>query len=662
MSRAPRSRATPPATHPAPHLPADASRLHLFVVLALGVIVVAAHVAGATFATDALWGSHAYAFLPRWVLPAALVLMAAAIVIGLVRLRDAPASPAVTRLGAARLSGRAWATRAGIAFAAWVVLWAARSREILLGDGIPLTANLPTETALHLREPLTSLVHQQVYRLAHAASAGRDVHAVARDAVASGSVAAGVLFVFVSFAIGAELLRLRPAPFGEARAPGLAKWIGLLLCAQGFVQLFFGYVENYAYEALAVGIYLWLALRWLRGAAPLIAPLAAWFTAIAFNLSMVTLGVSAALLVGLGLAARGRRLRTLRDVALGAALFAVVAYALYAWGGHYRLDAQMLAMFRKGEAHAAYLFSAAHLRDFTAEQLLIGPLALLWLLPALVVALPRRTLARPAAAFLALTGLVQALVCWMVADLPLGYARDWDLFAPFGIVLAVAAAGLVMTRMGPPRAVQRLLVVALAVSLFHTAPWIALNASADRSLERFKHLPLGQGRTESTVGFWYFAEGRLDEARVWLERSLAADSNNVRAYAHLGNIALIQGDYALAARHFERAVRLRPNQPLFRQSLVMALIGENRPVEALHVLAVLVEQEPKNARHWAVAAVLLRGVGRIPEAHEAMRHAMELAPGDSLFTAAAKRLGTADGYAALLDDEWPKILARQASP
>jgi tetratricopeptide (TPR) repeat protein len=643
----------PPAAAPPP--PTVDSRAPLWIVIAIGLGVLAAHVAGAYSARSVLWGAHSYAFLPPLVLPLAAGLLIVAVAGGLWLLRGAPPAP-VTRLGTPHARMRSWLLRAAAAAGALVVFWGARSRQILLGDGIPLTANLPFETALHAREPLTSLVHQQTYRLLHVAGPGRDVHEIARDSVALGSVLAGALFVLAALALAAELLRLRPAPDGDLPAPHLAAALALLLAAQGFVLLFFGYIENYAFQALAMTVYVWLSLRYLRGAAPLLAPAAALLAAIAFNLSAVTLGVSFALLAGIGLASRERRGGALRDIAIAGALFAGLVFALHLWGGQYRFDRELLTMLSKGGGQTAYLLSRVHARDFLNEQLLIGPLALFWLLPALVLVMRPAGLRRPAVLFLAVGGVVQAIACWVVADLPLGYARDWDLFAPFAIVMIAGAAGLVLTRLRERRAVQRLLLVAVAVSLFHTVPWISLNTSAERSLERFKHLPLGKGRTESTVGFWYFAEGRMDEAREWLDRALVADPDNVRAYAHLGNIEMTEGRFEAAEGRFAEAVARRPNQPMFRFSLVTALIAQGREGDALGQLGVLVEQDPRRARYWAMAGVLLLGMHRLPEAHEAMHQALVLSPGDPLFTAAQARIDEPDGYADLLANEWPGII------
>lgn len=653
----PRGARAPIGREVSPHRAAGA--VHLRIAAVIGFAIVVLHALGAMLWPRSLWGAHAYAFLPPATLPVAVLLLAGIAGAGFLILRRA--KTAVMLDERARVSGGP--AEAGIAAAAFAVFWWARSRQILLGDGIPLTANLPYETGLHVREPLTSLVHQQVFRVASTAATGRDVHEIARDAVAFGSVLAGVLFVLIAIRLAGELLRLRPGPVERGTDRTLRHAVAGVLLAQGAVQLFFGYVENYAWEAAAIAAYLWLALRYLRGAAPLLAPIAALLLAVAFNLSSFTLAASLVVLAGVGLLRRGRRLAVARDLVAGAALAAGLVWVLQRVDPAYRMDQQLAAMLQKGAGSAAYLMSLEHVRDFFNEHVLIGPFALFWFLPVLIFALLTRMRFDPALLFLGVAGVVQAVALWMVADLPLGYARDWDLFAPFATVFTAAALGLVLARLAERDQVQRIVLVVMAVSLFHTAPWVALNASAERSLERFKHLPLGKGRTESTVGFWYFSQGNPGEARIWLERALAADPANVRAHAHLGNLHLAEGRYEDAERHFEAAVRMRPNQPMFRERLVRVLIAERRIEDALAHLAVLVEQEPARSRHWAMAAVLLYGGGRPIEAHEAMERAIQLAPGDSVYMSALQRMADLNGaapeaYAALLEHEWPLILDR----
>ena len=95
----------------------------------------------------------------------------------------------------------------------------------------------------------------------------------------------------------------------------------------------------------------------------------------------------------------------------------------------------------------AYWFSRAHWRDFAQEQLLIGPLGLALFLPALVLAaLAWRRKITVTSAFLALLGLTYLGASWVAGGANLGYARNWDLFSPGGLIFTAAAIGLFAAR------------------------------------------------------------------------------------------------------------------------------------------------------------------------------------------------------------------------
>jgi Tfp pilus assembly protein PilF len=270
----------------------------------------------------------------------------------------------------------------------------------------------------------------------------------------------------------------------------------------------------------------------------------------------------------------------------------------------------------------------------------------------MLLVLARGALRSPIVVFVSVTAIAQGAACWIVPDLPLGYARDWDLFAPTGVVFLSAAAVIMLSMMRADARPARLLGVALVVSLFHTVPWIALNASEERSLERFKTLPLGRGRTESTVGFWYFAQGNLPQAKVWLNRALQDDPGNVRALAHLGNIHLSEQRYDLAAESFARAVELRPNQPHLRHGLITALFALGEYQAGLAHSQAAMSLEPDRATHRATAGLLWLGLGRVEEARQALRRAIELDPAEPAFRRALDQVGEAGDLEAIVARDW----------
>jgi len=99
----------------------------------------------------------------------------------------------------------------------------------------------------------------------------------------------------------------------------------------------------------------------------------------------------------------------------------------------------------------------------------------------------------------------------------LGAARNWDLFAAPSVAPALCGILLVTDRLGG-REKRRLLLGLVAVSLFHTVPWVALNADFDRTVERIAALPLGQARGETLLGTYHLNRGELGQAERWFRR------------------------------------------------------------------------------------------------------------------------------------------------
>jgi len=203
---------------------------------------------------------------------------------------------------------------------------------------------------------------------------------------------------------------------------------------------------------------------------------------------------------------------------------------------------------------------------------------------------------------------------------------------------------------------RRLLALATVVSLFHTVPWIALNASLDRSLDRFKTLPLGGGRTESTVGYWYATHGQLAEAEQWLMRALDANSGNSRAHYLLGQVYMSTGRYPRAVAAFSAARIQRPDLELFRLALIDALVMSGRDGPALAEIDTLLGRDASQAAHWAIRGVILMGLERRDEAHSAVVHAIELAPREASYREILRQVDAPGSYREIVREHWAALM------
>lgn len=623
--------------------------------VALALAALAAEVAGATLMRERWWGVHAWGFLPRGWFVVALVAVAA----GLAAAWRAPAAldRALVRLLAPLAAREGWGPRVLAAVLAGVVFWMFREGHTLLGDGNALVRNIPAGQDFHPDEPLTIWLH----RFFHVASgglfdgAGRTTAEVAHATIGLSSVLCGALFVPVAWALaGAFVPRSRagtPAGGREGRATHVL--VFTVLVAQGCVQLFFGYVENYTFLALALAAYALAALRAIEGRAPLLAPAGLLVLAMALHLSAAVALPSFAVLVAHRLLDARARAGALRDLAAAALLFAGMHVLLARLGHGYDWTAMLLALGRRTtDPTTSYGFKPFTFGQFMQQQLLIGPLSI-FLLAVAAAAAPALRPWRDGRSLL-LAALVPGYLAasFIAGDSNLGVARNWDLLAPAALVFTLVALGLALRAPWEPAGLRRWLFVLALASLFHTVPWIAVNASAERTVERYKVLPLGLGRAQVMVGDWYYGRGREDEALEWYRRAL--DENPLQNHAHsqLGRIALHRGRPDVAELAFRSALRSRPTMALYRFQLVDALVRTNRLAPARAQLDTLLALEPQVAGYRAASALLWAGLGERDSAAAALALAEQLAPGDTL--ASLLRRAVAGGVP--LREAWPRIV------
>ncbi len=599
--------------------------------------VVVLHLAGGRLLGGSAWGFHIYMFYPAGVGITAAALLGLTLLLArhpgtrLVRavaaLPDPTAGSAARRLGVGALA----------ALLAGGVFWSLRLGHTLLGDGNAVVLTLPTGEALHPRSPLTQLVLRGFYDV-FAARSPTDMPSdiVAQNAAAASSVVAGMMCVPIAWALACELVRLRTCfetPRSGARTQRVTPTVALTwlvtaaLLTQGYVQLFFGYIEHYTFYLLALATYFWLALRNLRGATSFLTPALAAAAACAFHFSGAVLVPSLVVLLAVGLADPKRRRATLRDLLVVAVACGGLVTAATQLVEGFAPIADFKRVFSKAVLESLGNFEAmtsgAHVRDFLNQQLLIGPLGLAVLIPGAFWVL-RDGLARTrAGAFLLVTGASFFATSWIASEpfLVLGYAREWDMLAPAGLAFTALGLGSILITRREASALTVPLVWAVALSLFHSVPWITLNASGPRSVERIATLPLGEGRAATTVGTWYMRHGTDAQAIEWFERALAEYPRNVNAWDKLGLVYAGQNRMAEAAEAYRRAVEIRPDKLEYRQNLVEALRLSSRFEESLPHNEWLCERQPGNLEFWLRLISAYEQTGRAEAVAEALRRA-----------------------------------------
>lgn len=602
----------------------------LIAVFAVVVVTLVLHLAGTLSAKTTLWGTHFFAFYPIWVGVLALALLALAIPL---LARKQPPTPSFL------LQIKPTAALIPTALVAGSVFWVWRIRHVFLGDASSMVRDVPMGTDFNGNHPLTYVLQQTGYQF-FAPWFGIETNTpaplIAMLPMALVSCLLGAVFVFVAWGLAKTIAHGSSQP-----NHAVVFLLTATVLTQGYMQLFFGYVENYTFYAVALTTYLGLALAYLQNRIPLVAPLLAMILTLSFHLSAGALLPSALFLIGYALISPTRRTRALRDLALTlvaaiALSFALGAYASRSefWEEPYNIWTSLVDIAttalsgsqETAEGWEGYRFSLRHARDFANEQTLIGPFGLLFALFGVSFWIVRKHRLNASFIFLLIASGTYGMVSALAGDSNLGYARNWDLLAPGGIVFLVTGLYAFVTTAKQERHLRASLAIMIVVSLTHTASWVGVNASFDRGLARFANLDLGLGRTESTLATWYWNEQNYSEAKRWSVAAVEANPASHMGWRNLGLLARMEGNFPAAAESFQRATAVRPDIADYQRWLAECLAQSGKLEEALPYYENYLRVEPQAWTSLIQFGQVLVRLRRLEEAEAVTSRAQSLKP------------------------------------
>jgi tetratricopeptide (TPR) repeat protein len=120
--------------------------------------------------------------------------------------------------------------------------------------------------------------------------------------------------------------------------------------------------------------------------------------------------------------------------------------------------------------------------------------------------------------------------------------------------------------------------------------------------------------------------GRADEAIAEFGKALALNPDFAEAHSGLGGVLAQKGRVDEAIPHLQRAVELAPQNPGARANLCLALSLAGRAQEAIpHAQQAVALSDGQNPRILDLLARLYAQAGRLPEAIETTRQALEIA-------------------------------------
>jgi cytochrome c-type biogenesis protein CcmH/NrfG len=554
----------------------------------LALVVLASLWAAGAFAPGmGGWGFNVLRFsppVPGWTIWAASALL-------LVPALARPIAHALERAGESRRL-RLALTLAWVAGAA-ALAWGLPDRVAFTGDfllrqGAALDP-LPPRHVFPQALPLDVALHYHLLRLAIGAG------------LASTETAARVLGAL-------EAASLAGLGLAFARALGLRDAAGLaaasIVLFGGWLGLFTGYSKAFTeLVVLEVAIAV-IALRALPAGAGL--PWLGVALALAFALHRSALAFIPAGVLALVMGARARGAAGARSpgVIAAVAMPLGVLVALSPWlvrtltgfdWAHHMAPPQVL--------HGGGLWGAAlaplHLLDLVNLVALLAPVALL--LPALVLAAGRGLLRGPEGRLL-LALAVPQLVLMLLVHPSQGAFRDWDVFAPAGVALALLASLAVVRILGASPAYRWLGVSVAAAVAAPATLWLVHAADFDRGLDRVvafaSEAPVRseveRGLTWEFLGTSANVHGRTELAADAMGHA-AALTPSARVIMEWGMAEAARGDYGMARRAFEQAAARDPTQQRIWMNLVNTCMRLDDLAGARRAAQQLVRLMPGNA-------------------------------------------------------------------
>lgn len=559
-------------------------------------------------------------------------------------------------------------------FGGGLVFWGLRSAVHLLGDGIMLMRELEdfwSEIPRTDRAPLTFWIVRGLHR------AGAFAWTSAETTYRLFSCFSGILYLvvvrYVARLLGKDALE--------------RFLIFVLLLGAGYMQLFFAYVENYAFLFPFMLLYLLLGIRALEGRLAIWWPAALLGVLMALHVTMMTLAPSLLALAILKCRADGVSGATGPGWSAVRAAFAILLSAVVFFGLLLLIQFDLIAYLQKrqgfyilnlfaepGPKQHYRLFSIGKWVDFVNQYFLVAPASLMVLL------LCRRTrwLQGPDRQFVLVAALFPILFT-VVANPELGAFRDWDVFAFTALPITLWAAITVIRELRDRIVFADTAGLICAAAVLHTAFWIGVNADDLSAEARFSsHLNTGHLSAHARSHGWetlavfhrdqdrsvqairayeaaveadpefaggYYNLGNLhydlkqyDRASVYFQKAIALKPDFAEAYYNLGNLYYDTGNYVRAIENFEKVIALKPDFAETHFQMGNALYGLREYDRAAGYFEKAIALKPQFVAAYYNLGDLYYRTGQFDAAVGAYRRAIALNPG---YARAHSNLGNA---------------------
>ena len=565
-----------------------------------------------------MWGFDFLYYMPIWV-QVAFVLLAVILFVPRFRYfcRTCVTSLPFALWGKGR---RVWVSRTivlSVALASFILL---SSASHLLGDGYGVLIKLEGGNwPDRYRAPIAYAIVETLYR------ASSSLWLSAENTYRIYSYVSGIVFVLLSFPVASVA--------GNSNRD--KSFLLALLLSAGYMQLFFGYVENYALYMPVILLYILAGLHNQRQRLPLFVPALILGALLALHPANAVFGPSLLFLSYHDYNNRKDRVTQWKNITATSAHLCCgpICAAFFLWLSGTGVNSYLggigtddfLPVFAEpGFLEQYRVFSLAHFVDFINQQLLAAPAAFMILFLLRIKDLRYQP-------FLAVCTFVPLFLTF-VANPRIGAFRDWDIFAMAALPLTLWSATTFLNRARYPARIFHGAFVICCAAALHTLLWIGVNANGGSAEARFVRQAARLDKNAGsygwgTLGSHYGSQGKYDLALNAYKRAIEASPEHPWHYLSLARIYRGLGQEQPALDNVRRTLEIRPDLPQAHTTLGSIYLRAGRDSLAINHLRKAIELQPDVAvSHLNLGA----GFGKVGQLDSAIVHlqaAVRIQPG-----------------------------------
>ena len=422
-----------------------------------------------------------------------------------------------------------------------ILFYLFREKVFLLGDGMLRIRNANYGLLFSTDQPLTTFIHGLIVKI---------TKLNAKTVYQSISILAGIITIIFYTKISNRL-------FSKTYKKLIT---GGLLFSSGIIQFYFGYVESYSILALFIFLFLLTALKEIKEQKISYLP-AVWLAiAVIFHPSGI-LFVPALFYLYFYAKDRSLKEKLISLLKVSGIFLVAISFLL---GLFYFIGDISPIQFLKSygrENNIKPLFSnnnfdgilsLSHFIDIFNEILLTVPAITLIVFAALLFLKNRKD---KQLLFL-LTSLVGPLLFFLTFNPLLGFARDWDIMAIIAYPLTLFISFSILKYSNKKQAIK-IGTVTIILSLFHTIPWVLINANQNKSIRRFTIIMNtphwskdSKAKARDELSSLFMKQEQYEKAIKYLKEAYNLTYNN-RYLFKAGVSSFKIKDYATAGKIFE---------------------------------------------------------------------------------------------------------------